>query len=104
MLSTNSYTTTKVLKNLFSRFGIPDVIASDNGPPFTSEDFQMFCRVNGIRHILTAPYHPASNGAADNSVFNIKSAIIKTHLDKTDADLPIDRFLFHYRITPHYIV
>ena len=31
-----------------SIFGIPDVIVSDNGPYFTSQEFRMLCEQNGI--------------------------------------------------------
>ena len=42
--------------------------ASDNGPQFVSDEFRNFVNVNGIRHICTAVYHPASNDEAERFV------------------------------------
>ena len=58
--STTSSLTIEVLRDLFARFGIPEQIVSDNGAQFVSEEFQAFIRSNGISHITSAPYHPAT--------------------------------------------
>ena len=58
----------RVLRNLFSTHGLPDVIVSDNGTAFTSVEFETFMKRNGIRHARCAPYHPSSNGLAERAV------------------------------------
>ena len=37
-------------------------VLTDNGPEFTSEDFESFLHNYGISHCTTAPYSPQSNG------------------------------------------
>ena len=66
---------TKILRDMFARFGIPQQVISDNGPQFPSEEFQQFMTANGIKHIKTSPYHPTSNGAAERMVQTLKLAL-----------------------------
>ena len=63
--SMSSAVTVDALRLICSRFGLPDTIVSDNGPAFVGEEFQRFTSANGIRHVKTAPYRPASNGLAE---------------------------------------
>ena len=95
--STSTEATVKVLRQIFSTHGLPQQIVSDNGPSFTSHEFKEFMTRNGIRHSLTAPYHPRSNGLAERAVQTFKAA-----MKKMDGPLHIRiaRFLFSYRITP----
>lgn len=56
---------------------------------------------NGIKHRFTAPYHPASNGAAENTVKTFKSKfklLLQEGLSKKEA---LSKYLFHIRSTPH---
>ena len=57
--------TIDILRLLFLWYGLPEQLVSDNGPQFTSKEFEQFARANGIRHIRSAPYHPASNGQVE---------------------------------------
>ena len=47
---------------------IPEQLVSDNRPQFTANTFSDFMKANGMKHIPTVPYHPASNGEADSFV------------------------------------
>ena len=48
------------LRSTFATHGLPEVIVSDNGAVFTSQEFKIFTQRNGIRHVTSAPYHPSS--------------------------------------------
>ena len=54
----------RFLHELFARFGIPDIIALDNGTQFLAKEFKHFCKSFLFVHISTAPYHLQSNGQA----------------------------------------
>ena len=58
--------TISFLRDIFSRFGSPETMVTDNGTQFTSFEFADFCRENGIKHIRTPPYHPQPNGQVDS--------------------------------------
>ena len=75
--SATAKTTMDALRRFFASFGLPEELVSDNGPQFTSQDFKAFCLNNGIKHTLVAPYHPASNGAAERAVQVVKQAMRK---------------------------
>lgn len=68
MKDTTSHTTVVELRKIFSRYGLPVILVSDNVPQLTSEEFSVFMKINGINHSFTAPYHPATNEAVENAV------------------------------------
>ena len=46
----------EVLQKLFSAYGLPEQLVSDNGPQFVLGKFAIFVKQNDIKHIRTAPY------------------------------------------------
>ena len=50
------------LRKIFATHGLPELLVSDNGTAFTSQEFADFLSRNGVVHVKTAPYHPSSNG------------------------------------------
>ena len=46
-----------LLKKQFARFGVPNVIMSDGGPQFVSQEFQDFAKKWGITHVTSLPMH-----------------------------------------------
>ena len=101
MTSTTAVKAVDILRSVFSRYGIPDQIVTDNSPQFTAEEFTQFCIGNGIKHTLTAPYHPSTNGEAERFVQTFKT--FKTSMQKHNGALQknLCQFLLHYRSTPH---
>ncbi|XP_048488715.1 uncharacterized protein K02A2.6-like [Plutella xylostella] len=90
------------LKYLFSRFGLVKVICSDNDAKIKTVEFRKFCDVNGIEHVTSPIYHPASNGQAENSVRTCKK-MLKCILSKPSrcVDEDLLGYLFQYRNTVH---
>ena len=75
--SSTSETTIEKLRVTFANQGLPEILVSDNGPCFTSEEFKLFMTRNGIRHITSAAYHPSSNGLAERAVQTFKESMRK---------------------------
>ncbi len=110
MFPTTSMTTSRtleLLRQVFAAYGLPKEVVSDNGPQFTAQDFQVFMTKNGVKHTKVAPYHPASNGAAERSVQILKKALDKQKMDGRQKGLPLKHgvanFLLKYRNTPHSV-
>ena len=62
--------------DLITHFSIPEVIYSDGGPQFLQDgEFDVFCKEWGIRHVLSSPYMPRSNGHAEAAVKQMKKLI-----------------------------
>lgn len=72
MPSTTSDTVIKVLLKLFMTHGLADVLAFDNGPQFTANQFETFLASHGIHHALVTPFHPVSNEQAEIMVQSAK--------------------------------
>ena len=88
--------TIEKLRHLFSTFGLPEHLVSDNGTTFTS----IFLNYNVIQHTRTAPGHPATNGLAERYVGHFKEAMKKMSAKVETVQEKLDRFLLTYRITP----
>lgn len=99
MPSTTTEAVIRVLRGLFATHGCPDVLVSDNGPQFTSGTFERYLLGLGIRHALTAPFHPSSNGQAERMVRSTKEALAR--LDRGDWHERVAEYLFVQHITPH---
>lgn len=92
MDKTDAYSVVCKLKSIFARFGVPEQLVTDNGPPFGSKEFKEFVRWYEMEHITTSPYNPQSNGQVERSV-----QIAKHILSQEDPFLA----LMSYRATTH---
>ena len=99
MRSTTSAATIVKLKEIFATHGLPETIVSDNGPNFTSAEFENFLSKNGVKHTKVSPYHPASNGQAERAVRAFKEGVEK--MEEGTMQDKLSRFLLKYRTTPH---
>ncbi len=76
----------KITNRIFSMFGVPHKIVSDNGPQFIGKAYQEMVNQYGISHITSSPYHPTSHGFIERAVRTVKALIRKSPRD-TDAAL-----------------
>ena len=65
------------LINLFAIEGYPDEIVTDNGPPFSSQEFNRFLSKLGITHTTSSPLYPRSNGSVERMVQTVKTLLSK---------------------------
>ena len=67
----------KSLKSMFSRYGVPDIVISDNGPQFAAAEFSEFANKWAFKHDTSSPHYPQSNGKAENMVKTVKRLLTK---------------------------
>ncbi|UYV82416.1 K02A2.6-like [Cordylochernes scorpioides] len=84
------------VRETFARFGIPETMMSDNGPPFRSEIMTDFCIRWGIKQLFSSPHLHRSNGLAERNIQTIKNQLIKCRDEGSDPYLAI----LAYRNTP----
>ena len=92
-----STTVIEFLKEQFSRYGIPDTLATDSGPQFTSQEFRQFLQDWEFLHVSSSPPHHKSNGKVESAVKVAKSLLKKALRDDKDPWLA----MLDQRNTPH---
>lgn len=100
MTSTTTEQILEILSVLFAAHGLPEQLVSDNGPQFSSEEFEVCMRKNGIKHIRSALGHPATNGEAERFVQTFKRALKTGKKDGGSLQTRLS-WLFVYCTTPH---
>lgn len=90
------------LNDVFSRFGYPNKLTSDNGRQFVSREFEEYLAQKDIKHIRTPPYWPRANGMVERLNRSFQEAIEAIKFDtKQSWQKGIVPFLFAYRNTQH---
>ena len=84
---------------IFAEFGKPFIFRSDNGPCYSSTEFQQFMRKNNIKHVTSSPHYPQSNGLAESMVKVSKNLMKKSLEDGKEWF----EGLLEYRITPQHL-
>ena len=75
----------KFLKeNIFSQFGTPRAIISDNGSHFRNRVFEALMRKYSINQKLSTLYHPQTNGQVEVTNRQMKLILEKKLSDKTE--------------------
>ena len=94
----NTQGTLTKLRETFATHCLPEVVVSDHGTVFTSEEFKVFCQKNGVRHLMSAPYHPSTNGLVECAVQTFMLGM-KKQVNST-IETKLCRFMLSYRTTP----
>ena len=99
--STSYDSTVHNLSKLFSSYGIPEVIKSDNGPPFQSKDFKKYAKHMGFKHQRITPHYLKANGLVENFNRMIIKMLKICKMEGLQWRNEIYMFLLNYRATVH---
>lgn len=112
--STATQTIDRVRREVFLKFGVPEILISDNGPQLKSLAFRDFLDEFGVTHWLTANYHPQANPteAANKTILNAIRSYIVDNASHSRWDEHIVDISFALnssvhsttKMTPHQIV
>ncbi|MEL7426754.1 MAG: RNase H-like domain-containing protein [Bacteroidota bacterium] len=91
-----------LVSRVFSRFGPPQVIHSDQGRNFESHLMQEVCQLMGIHKSRTTAYHPQCDGLVERqnrTLQTILSAYVSAHQD--DWDTWVSLAVYAYNTSTH---
>jgi Integrase zinc binding domain/Integrase core domain len=99
-------------EDIICRHGFPKELISDRGTTFANELIRTLCQNYQIKHHLSAPYHPQTNGLVERLNRTLCESIAKfVQLHKNEWDFYLPSVLFAYRtmqqsatkFTPFYL-
>ena len=94
--STTSRCVIREMSEVFARFGVVDILVTDNAPNFTSAEFAVFAKTWAFEHVTSSPHYPESNGKSENAVKTVKRLFTKCR-DSGESEF---KALLDWRNTP----
>ena len=91
------------MMDMFSVYGFPKELLTDQGSVFTSRLTHLMCKTFDIVKIRTSPYHPQSDGALERWHACLKGMIKRAGGKLSEWDRQLKYLLFAYRDTPHCV-
>ena len=88
-----------IYNDIICRHGCPEIILSDRGTHFRNELVDKLLQKLQVKHHLSTPYHPKTNGLVERFNKTLCESLAKTLLELTEWDLFIPSVLFAYRTT-----
>ncbi|XP_037775532.1 uncharacterized protein LOC119572495, partial [Penaeus monodon] len=87
---------------MFRDLAVPVRLRTDGGPQFSSREFATFLQQWGVRHVMSSPNYPQSNGHAEAAVKKFKYLIMMTVPNGNIDHEQFDRGLLELRNTPNF--
>ena len=96
---------------MFSRFGVPFSLRTDNGSQFVSEEFESFLQAHGVEHRRTTSLWPQANGEMERQNRSLLKSLqianvqgkIASRVDYLAGGIPIHSASNHryHTLLPH---
>ena len=101
--SENAQRTAEALyRQVYAKFGIPEIIHSDQGATFVSKTLVELNKLLGIRHTVTTTYRPQSNGSCERLNSTLINRIRTLHpREKKRWYYHVDSLVMAYNTTVH---
>ena len=100
-----------IFEDIICRHGCPKIILSDRGTHFVNKIVDNLCENFKIKHQLSSPYHPQTNGLVERFNRTLTETLAKLSEETDQWDLQLSAALFAYRtnknsttkMTPFYL-
>ena len=89
-------------EEVFSRFGEPDMIVSDEGSQFDSREFKTFCEDLSIVHRMASPYHHLTNGLVERGIQTLEKMLRTSCKEQSEWKAVLPRCVKAYNEMKHH--
>ena len=91
------------LKRVFTTYGIPEEMKTDNGPPFNGSKFAKHAQELGFRHRKITPGWAEANGDVERFMQTVKKSAWVAKIEGKAFKHEVQRTVGNYRATPHHV-
>ena len=89
------------LRQIFCRFGCPELLVIDSGSQFVSTEFELFLKEYGVKHRRVTPYLPQANGETERFNRDLKKTVQTAITEGRAWRKVLCDSLLSYRNAPH---
>src|SRR5215216_3369751 len=90
-----------IYEGIICRHGCPKIILSDRGTHFKNKLVEGLCEKFEIKHKLSSPYHPQTNGLVERFNRTLCESLAKVSEKENQWDEHVEQVLFGYWTTTH---
>ena len=99
--STSAEAVIPQLTLVFTTYGIPEMVKTDNGPPFNGSKFAKYAQKQGFRHRKVTPGWAEANGDVERFMQTVKKSARVANIEGKAFKREVQRTVGNYRATPH---
>ena len=89
------------LDKIFATHGIPNIVKTDNGPPFNGEVYYRYLTALEITPKFSTPLWPQGNAEAERFMQPLGKTLRTAKVENRPWQQELNRFLLQYRTAPH---
>ena len=90
-----------IYREIICRHGCPQIIMTDQGSHFKNQIVKELCEKFRIKHKLSSPYHPQTNGLVERFNRTLCESLAKISEQEDQWDEHIEEVLFAYQTNKH---
>ncbi|KAE8739564.1 hypothetical protein FOCC_FOCC014947 [Frankliniella occidentalis] len=96
------HSTRALVDHVFTRFGCPAELHSDQGSTFEAKVFKAVLDIMGVRKTRATPLHPQSDGAVERLIRSVVQQVSILAKDQHGTwDLQVPLVMLSLRVAPH---